>query len=56
MNKFDEYNASQIVPQRTLLQKFNKIVEYLKQNPTINLYFAKINYFHISNSTCLEKI
>lgn len=44
MNKFEEYNASQIVPQRTLLEKFNKIVEYLKKNPTLNLFFVSTQY------------
>lgn len=28
---FKDYNASQIVPQQTLLRKFNKICEYLKE-------------------------
>ena len=44
MNKFESYNASQIVPQRTLLEKFNKLVEYLSKNPTVNLFFVNVDY------------
>lgn len=29
-NNFDDYNASQITPQYTLLEKFNKVIDWLK--------------------------
>ena len=38
MNKFEEYESSQITPQKTLLVKMNKIIEYLRDNPTINIF------------------
>lgn len=44
MNKFEQYNSSQIVPQRTLLEKFNKLIGYLSQNPNINVFRLKENY------------
>ena len=44
MNKFDDYNASQIVPQKTLLEKFNKVIKFLVDNPTYNLFLSSENY------------
>lgn len=43
-NKFTDYLSSQITPQDTLLQKFNKILEYLKSNPPINIYISSSNW------------
>lgn len=43
-NKFIDYLSSQITPQMTLLQKMNKIIEYLKSNPTVNIYQSTSNY------------
>lgn len=37
-NKFDDYNASYITPQYTLLKKLNKIIEFLHLNPTYNVF------------------
>lgn len=39
MSRFKEYNASQIVPQMTLLEKFNKLIEYLKKYGVNNLLY-----------------
>ena len=44
MNKFESYCASFITPQMTLLEKQNAIIEYLKQNPTLNIYMCSANY------------
>lgn len=38
-NKFIDYNSSQIVPQYTLLRKFDKIIEYLKANPNQKVFY-----------------
>lgn len=43
-NKFADYLSSQITPQDTLLQKFNKVLEYLKQNPPVNLFVTISDY------------
>ena len=44
MNKFEDYDASYITPQRTLLGKFNALIKYLRQNPTINLFYVNEDY------------
>lgn len=44
MNKFEEYNSSQIAPQCTLLQKFKRLLDYLKSNPTYNIYKSTASY------------
>lgn len=54
-NKFDTYNASQIVPQMTLLQKFNKLIKYLHDNVYVNVFSCYVGYlgsstpYNISN-------
>lgn len=54
-NKFDTYNASQIVPQMTLLQKFNKLIKYLHENVYVNVFPCYVAYtsestpYNISN-------
>lgn len=44
MNKFEIYCASFITPQMTLLEKFNALIKYMKENPTLNLYQSSQNY------------
>lgn len=44
MNKFEKYNATNIVPQFTLLKKFNKLCEYLSKNPTVNVFIYEDSY------------
>ena len=39
---FEDYNASYITPQKTLLQKFNKLENFLKGNDT-NLFLHKLH-------------
>ena len=43
-NKFEDYNASQITPQYTLLKKFYALIKFLKENPTYNVYYSSENY------------
>ena len=49
--KFKYYNASQIVPQGTLLKKFNKVIEYLEEEDLrfTKLYHHKMNVKNTSN-------
>lgn len=42
--KFSEYLASFITPQMTLLEKFNAMCKYLKENDTTPLYKHTINF------------
>ena len=44
MNNFKDYNASQIVPQMTLIKKFNKLIEWLIKN---NDHFYENNIFFV---------
>lgn len=44
MNKFEDYCASVLTSQMTLLQKVNAIIKFLKDNPTYNVYFANVDY------------
>ena len=44
MSRFDDYNASQIVPQKTLLEKFNKLIKFLKENPSVSLFYVNDDY------------
>lgn len=52
-NKFTDYLSSQITPQDTLLQKFNKVIEYLKQNPPVNLFVTSSEY--VTGTTVYNK-
>ena len=58
MNKFTEYEASFITPQKTLLSKFNHLLEFLRKNPTINVFeyngILTNNYMQISDLEVLE--
>lgn len=54
MNKFEQYNSSQIVPQRTLLEKFNKLIGYLVQNPTINIFRCTVDYVETTTAYDIE--
>ena len=51
MNKFEEYNASVLSKQGTLLKKFEYLIKYLKENPSINIFYCTENY----SSTTVQK-
>ena len=56
MNKFEEYNATNIVPQFTLLKKFNKLCEYLSKNPTVNIFIYDGSYVSGTTNYDVSKI
>ena len=37
MSKFTDYEASYITPQQTLLKKFNEVLKFLRNNPSLGL-------------------
>ena len=55
-NKFTDYNSSQIVPQKTLLEKFNQLIKYMVDNPTVNIYMIKTSYFENKETYRLEDV
>lgn len=44
MTRFEEYESSQITTQNTLLQKFTKLLEYLRANPSYKILRSSENY------------
>ena len=44
MSKFSDYLASQITPQMTLLEKFNLMIKFLKENNYISIFYSQENY------------
>ena len=48
--KFKDYCSSNITPQMTLLEKLNKIIKFLKENPEINLIVNSQNMFYCSDN------
>lgn len=44
MNKFEEFNASVLVKQGTLLKKYEWLIKYLKENPTCNIYLSSQDF------------
>lgn len=56
MNKFEEYNASEITPQHTLLKKFQKLLDYLKLNPTYNVYKTSDDFDETQQAYFLENV
>ena len=58
MNKFEEFNASVLVKQGTLLKKYEWLIKYLKENPTVNIFIYNGNFVEgtlIYNSSYLDK-
>lgn len=55
-NKFELYCASEITPQMTLLEKLNKILDFLKANPTYNVYVSNEEYTNDSNAYSVSEI
>lgn len=44
MSRFSDYLSSMITPQMTLLEKFNKLLEFLKENNYISVFYSSENY------------
>lgn len=53
---FDDYNASEITPQYTLLKKFNKILDWLKgtKKDTQQMYKHHITFTYVDASFAFE--
>lgn len=59
MNKFEEYNASYLTKQGTLLKKYEGLIKFLKENPTCNIFQYNGDYVEgtiiYSSSSLLTK-
>lgn len=56
MNKFEDFNASYITPQKTLIGKLNYIIKFLKENPTYNVYVSADFYDVEENSYYINNL
>ena len=54
MNNFEEYNASVLEKQGTLLKKYNYLIKYLKKHPSINVF--SINQYFSGNLYNIEDV
>lgn len=44
MSRFSDYESSYITPQQTLLEKFMKVLDYLRENPTSKMFYSSQNH------------
>lgn len=60
MSRFQDYLSSAITPQMTLLEKFNALIKFLKENNFISVFYSSENYnpttenYQISNVSTLN--
>ena len=56
MSRFSDYLSSQITPQMTLLEKFNALIKFLKENNYISVFYSQENYNIQTESYQKEKV
>lgn len=56
MSRFSDYLSSQITPQMTLLEKFNLMIKFLKENNYISVFYSQEKYNVQKESYQKEKV
>lgn len=56
MSRFSDYLASQITPQMTLLEKFNLMIKFLKENNYISIFYSSEVYNPTKSSYEKEQV
>lgn len=56
MSRFSDYLSSQITPQMTLLEKFNVLIKFLKENNYISIFYSSENYSPIKTNYDISKV